>query len=79
MRPSDFLAESAPAEIVVRVFRSCASRSDLLALMLTCHRLHKVWIANWAVAVRSVLRREIPHFEEVLIAVCLPPTHSLPL
>jgi hypothetical protein len=71
-----FLARTDPPELIVRIFQSCDSTCDLLALVSTCRHTYRVWQAHAAPALWRVWRREIPYFQNALVAVspwsCVP-------
>ncbi|KAL4936342.1 hypothetical protein BDV06DRAFT_227983 [Aspergillus oleicola] len=80
-----------PPEVLVQIFETCHSFTDALALSSTCRRLHSVWDVNGPSVIWRLGQRDIPCFEDALIAVrstaivtehfanrLLPP-HPLPL
>jgi hypothetical protein len=71
---SCFLARSGPVEIIVRILQSCHSTKDVLALVSTCRHVYHVWRGNMAAALWPVWLREIPHFQDALMAVSVPYT-----
>jgi len=69
MAASSRTIASLPAELVVRVFQHCSSFADLRALVLACHHTHAVWVANSPNIIRHVAIRDIPAFDQALLAV----------
>jgi hypothetical protein len=63
------MARSGPVEIILRILQCCHSTGDLLALVSTCRHIWNVWRGNAAAALWPVWLREIPHFQDAIIAV----------
>ncbi|KAH8908133.1 hypothetical protein BR93DRAFT_977960 [Coniochaeta sp. PMI_546] len=68
MAVTNFLAASGPAELLVCIFQQCATASDVLALAATCQHTRRVWQAHGSAIISKVGPREIPAFNEALIA-----------
>ena len=64
-----FLARTGPAELIFRIFQSCDSTRDLLALASTSQHNYRIWQAHAAPALWPVWLREIPYFRNALLAV----------
>ncbi|KAH6696901.1 hypothetical protein F5X68DRAFT_238200 [Plectosphaerella plurivora] len=63
------LVDTIPAEVVVSIFRQCDSLHEVWALMLTCTRLHHVWLTNAPSIVDILGPQVIPAFDLALMAV----------
>ncbi|KAK3896695.1 hypothetical protein C8A05DRAFT_39759, partial [Staphylotrichum tortipilum] len=63
-----FLAGTGPPELIVRIFQSCDSTRDLLALVSASRNTYCVWQAYAAPALWRVWRREIPYVQNALVA-----------
>ncbi|KAF3358208.1 hypothetical protein VdG1_02985 [Verticillium dahliae VDG1] len=60
---------SCPTEITVQIISLCDGLTDMLALASTCRQLHVMWEKAAPPLIWSTGRREIPAFEEALMAV----------
>jgi hypothetical protein len=64
-----FMAQSGQAEHNLYILQCCHSTRDLLALVATCRHVCDVYRGNTAAALWPVWLREIPHFQDVVMAV----------
>ncbi|KAK4233428.1 hypothetical protein C8A03DRAFT_38868 [Achaetomium macrosporum] len=67
-RTDGFMARSGSAELILRILQCCDSTRDLLALVSTCRRVCGVWRGNVAAAQWPVWLRQIPHFQDAVMA-----------
>ncbi|KAK4442320.1 hypothetical protein QBC34DRAFT_444252 [Podospora aff. communis PSN243] len=58
----------APVEILILILGACDSTQDLLSLVTTCHHMHNIWRDNTVASILPVLMREVPLFEDALLA-----------
>ncbi len=72
-----FLARSGPVEIILCILQCCDSTRDLLALVSACRRVCSIWRENIATALWPVWLREIPHFQDAIMAVSTPTGYRL--
>jgi hypothetical protein len=70
-RNGGFMARSGPVEIILRILQCCHSTRDLLALVSTCRHVCSVWRGNVAAELWPVWLREIPHFQDAVMAVSM--------
>jgi hypothetical protein len=68
-RTNGFMAQSGPAELILYILQCCHSTRDLLALVSTCRHVCDVYRGNTAAALWPVWLREIPHFQDAVMAV----------
>ncbi|KAK3903863.1 hypothetical protein C8A05DRAFT_32394 [Staphylotrichum tortipilum] len=66
--PPNFFS-TAPVELIIRIFQSCASFPDLRSLLLTSRRTHATWLAHRTTILAHVAPRTIPAFDRALLAV----------
>lgn len=61
--------ERCPTELLVAILSSCESLGDVKALILTCRRIHAVWLAQASLIIATIGPRVVVEFDTALIAV----------
>jgi hypothetical protein len=64
--------ERCPTELLAAILSSCESLGDVRALILTCRRIHAVWLAQAPLIIATIGPRVVVEFDTVLMAVSLP-------
>jgi hypothetical protein len=67
-RTDGFMVRSGPAELILHILQCCHSTRDLVALVATCRHVYDVYRGNAAAALWPVWLREIPHFQDAVMA-----------
>jgi hypothetical protein len=73
------LTERCPTELLAAILSSCESLGDVKALILTCRRIHAVWLAQAPLIIAAIGPRVLVEFDTALMAVSLPALLSDPI